>query len=375
MIPRRSTTLAGFFVLGLFWGAWASVLPSVQEATGISKGALGVAMLFVSFGSIPAMFLLAAPAAERFGARAAALGAAAFAVATTLPGLATSFPVLVVTLTATGAASGVLDVSINANAGRIESATGARLMPLAHGLYSVGILAGAVGAGLARGAGAAREPILLTVSACVAVAAAAASSDRAPVRAETVQRVRIARGLVLVGLLGAAGFVVEGGIEGWSALFLERQLHAHPSVSGLGPGVFGASMAAGRFLGQAAPRIADRLLLSGSAAVGAAGCALAALSPSPAVGLVGFALGGAGVSLNAPIVFGLAGRRGDAATAVATVTTIGYLGLLVGPPLVGLVAQVSSLRVSFLALAAIAAGVAAAATRLRPARRRQNAPA
>jgi MFS family permease len=352
-------------VLGLFWGAWASVLPSVQEATGVSKGGLGVAMLFVSFGSIPAMFLVAAPAVDRFGARTVALGAAAFAAATTLPGLATSFLLLVVTLAATGVASGILDVSINANAGRIESATGARVMPLAHGLYSVGILVGSVGAGLARGAGVHREPILLVVSTCIAVTAVVAASDHARVHAEPVPGVRLARGLVLVGLVGAAGFVVEGGMESWSALFLERQLHAHPSVSGLGPGVFGASMAAGRFLGQAARRVDDRLLLVGGAVVGAAGCTVAALAPSSAVGLVGFALGGVGVSLNAPIVFGLAGRRGDAASAVATVTTIGYFGLLVGPPLVGLVAQASSLRVSFLVLAATAAAVAAAAARLR----------
>jgi predicted MFS family arabinose efflux permease len=71
------------------------------------------------------------------------------------------------------------------------------------------------------------------------------------------------------------------------------------------------------------------------------------------------------VSLNAPIIFGLAGRRPDAATAIATVTTIGYLGILTGAPLVGLVAQASSLRVSFIVLAVIAAAVAAAATRLR----------
>jgi MFS family permease len=78
------------------------------------------------------------------------------------------------------------------------------------------------------------------------------------------------------------------------------------------------------------------------------------------------------VSLNAPIIFGIAGRRPDAATAVATVTTIGYLGLLVGPPLVGLVAQASSLRVSFVVLAAIAGAVAVAAPRVVAA---QKAPA
>jgi MFS family permease len=362
--PRRDSTLAGFLTLGLFWGAWAAVLPSVQEATHVSKGGLGVAMLFVSVGSIPAMFLLAAPAVDRFGARAVALGCALFAAATTLPGLATSFPVLVVTLAAAGIASGMLDVPVNANAGRIETVTGRRIMPLAHGVYSVGVLAGAVGAGLARGAGVGREPILLAVSVCIALTGLLAAGDRAPVHAEPMRGIRIARALVLVGLVGAAAFVVEGGIESWSALFLERQLHAEPSVSGLGPGVFGASMALGRFSGQLAHRISDRLLLGGGAAVSAVGCVLAALAPNAAVGLVGFAIGGAGVSLNAPVVFGLAGRRPDAASAVATVTTIGYLGLLVGPPLVGLVAQVSSLRVSFVVLAAIAVAVAAAASRL-----------
>jgi MFS family permease len=360
LAPRRSTTLAAFIVLGMFWGAWASVLPSVQVATAVSKGALGIAMLFVSLGSIPAMFLLAAPAVDRFGARAVALGCAIFAFAATLPGLATTLPGLIVTLGLTGVASGMLDVAINANAGRIESTTGRRFMPLAHGFYSVGVLVGAVAAGLARNAGVGREPILLAVAGCVALTGLAASGDPARVDAEQSAGIRIVRGLVLIGLLGAAAFIVEGGIETWSALFLERQLHAEPAVSGLGPGIFAASMAAGRFFGQAAGRVSDRGLLGGGAAVSAGGCVLAALAPNAAVGLVGFAIAGAGVSLNAPVVFGIAGRRPDAASAVATVTTIGYLGLLVGPPLVGLVAQATSLRVSFLVLAAIAAGVAAA---------------
>jgi MFS family permease len=136
-------------------------------------------------------------------------------------------------------------------------------------------------------------------------------------------------------------------------------------VSGLGPGVFGGSMALGRFFGQAAGRFSDRALLGGGAALAAVGCVIAALAPSAPVGLVGFALAGAGISLNAPIVFGFAGRRPDAGTSVATVTTIGYFGLLIGPPLVGGIAQATSLRVSFAVLAAVAAAVALAATRLR----------
>lgn len=364
--PRRNGTLLGFVVLGLFWGAWAAVLPSVQDATGASKGALGFALLFVSVGSVPAMLLIAGPAVDRYGPRAVAVACAAFAGAATLPGLAGSLPVLIVTLLAAGAASGALDVGINANIGRFEAVSGKRLMPLAHGLYSVGILVGAVGAGLARNQGVGREPILLAVAVTVGGTALLLGSDRSSWQSASVpgtdRRIKIERTLVLIGVVGAAAFVVEGGMESWSALFLERLLHADPAVSGLGPGIFGASMAAGRFYGQAT-RFADRPLLIGGAVAAAAGCAVVAAAPNAPLALFGFAVAGIGISLNAPIVFGTAGRI--SANAVATVTTLGYVGLLIGPPLVGGVAQAVSLRGSFFVLAAVAAAVAAAATGLR----------
>jgi MFS family permease len=364
-VPRRAPTLAGFFSLGLFWGAWAAVLPSVQHATGLSKGALGIALLFVSVGSIPVMFLLAPRTIDRFGARAVAVGFAFFALATLLPGLANSLPSLIVSLAACGMASGLVDVAINANVGRIENATGGRLQPVAHGTYSIGVLVGAVGAGIARGAGSGREPILAAVSVCIALTALLVSTDHARVHVERPNGLRLAPGLVLIGIVGAVAFVVEGGTEGWSALFLERQLHAKPAVSGLGPGVFAASMACGRFLGQAAGRFSDRELLAGGSVLAALGCSTVALAPSAPACLAGFGVAGAGISLTAPIVFGYAGRHSDAASAVATVTTLGYVGLLVGPALVGGVAQATSLRVSFVVLAVVAAAVVAAATRLR----------
>ena len=279
--PRRAPTLLGFVALGLFWGAWASVLPSVQEATGASKGALGLALLFVTLGAIPAMLFIGGPTVERFGPRAVAVTCAAFAAVSTLPGLANSLPTLMLALAATGAASGALDVGINANAARIETDTGARLMPLAHGIYSVGILVGAVAAGIARSQGASRESILLAVTIAIAVTAVLLATDRAPAQSTGARGgVRIEQALLLIGLVGLAAFIVEGGIESWSAIFLERQLHAEPAVSGLGPGVFGGSMAFGRFFGQAV-RLGDRALLAGGAGLAAVGCLVAATAPSP----------------------------------------------------------------------------------------------
>jgi MFS family permease len=365
---RRSliATCAGFLALGLFWGAWAAVLPGVREATGASNGGLGLALLFVTVGSIPAMLLVAGPAVDRYGTRAVAVAGGAFALAVLLPGLAKSLPGLAVALLAAGAASGALDVGINARITQLEDASGRRLMPAAHGIYSVGVLAGAVGAGFARGAGVHREWILAAVAVAVAAAAVAIATDPAPAPPGARSRPRFERALLALGLVAAAAFVVEGGIESWSALFLETELDAEPQVSGLGPGVFGAAMALGRFGGQAATRIGDRALFAGGAAVAAAGCAVAAAAPTSAVALVGLMLAGLGISAAAPVAFGAAGRgRADAAAAVATVTTLGYLGLLVGPPLVGGIAEAASLRVSFAALACVAVLVAAAAARLR----------
>ena len=116
-------------------------------------------------------------------------------------------------------------------------------MPLAHGLYSVASSSArsAQGSRAARASG--REPILLAIAVLIALTA---RCDRARARARHARGaagLRFGRALVSIGIVGAAAFVVEGGIESWSALFLERQLHAEPSVSGLGPGVFGASMA------------------------------------------------------------------------------------------------------------------------------------
>lgn len=222
-LPRRAPTLAAFVALGLFWGAWASVLPSVQRATHASKGTLGLALA--------------------------------------------------------GAATGATDVAMNACAGRIESGSGRKLMPLAHGLYSVGVLAGAVGAGLARAAGSGREPILLAVALIAALVSAWTATDSGQVSAPEAGGLRFAHALLLIGLVGAAAFIVEGGIESWSALSLERQLHAHPAISGLGPGLFGGSMAAGRFFGQGTRR-SNRFLLVAGGLIAMVGCTLAAVAPN-----------------------------------------------------------------------------------------------
>ncbi len=365
-MPSRAPALAGFTGLGLFWGAFSSLLPAIQRSTGASKGELGIALLFITIGSLPAM-LLTGRAVDRYGSRVAGFACALFAAGTALPGLATSVVALSAALVVAGAGSGALDVAVNARVARIEEQTKRRLMPLAHALYSVGVVVGAVGAGVAREVGAPRESIMLAVAAVLAaVAAANRGPDDSPARA-AAPRLHVDRALLAIGLIGAVAFVVEGGLESWSALFLDREHDSSPAVSGLGPGLFALAMAAGRFSAQGAHRAHDRPLLVAGAVTAALGAAIVAASPNAPVALGGFALGGAGVSLAAPILFGAAGRgREHTGSAVATVTTLGYLGFLVGPPLMGGVSSAAGLRIGMLMLAGFALLVAAGARTLPP---------
>ena len=145
-------------------------------------------------------------------------------------------------------------------------------------------------------------------------------------------------------------------------------MRRRPSAA-LGPGFFAAAMVAGRLLGQWLElRVGDRRLLSVGALIGSGGLLLAAVAPAVPLALLGFALGGAGVSVAAPTLFGAAGRGASDAergSAVASVTTISYLGFLVGPPLIGAVSGATDLRVGIGLLAGIALLLAVAAASAR----------
>ena len=244
--------LLAFLAFGLLWGAWAALLPGIRAETGASEAGLGAALLCVAVGALPAM-LATGVAIDRFGSLVAPL-LVAFAVSFVLPGFAGSVPALALALVAVGVASGALDVAANAAVASLEAESGRRLMQAAHALFSAGVVAGSVGAGFARDAGASPRDVLLFAAALVALTAFGNRSGPRPAAAADRGRARLVRSplLVVLGVLCAVAFVVESGIESWSALYLEEELEASPATSGLGPGSFAAAMAAGRLLGQGA---------------------------------------------------------------------------------------------------------------------------
>jgi MFS family permease len=311
--------------------------------------------------------LAAGRLADLFGVRLVPIGLVTFGVAAALPALAHSVAALAALLVLAGVTTGMLDIAINAEASRIEAAHGVRVMDGLHAMFSVGVLVGGVGAGLLRRAGAHPSWILAGIGVVIALAAVVnRGSGDTPARAP--RRARLGRGLLIVGGVLALAFLIENGLEGWSALFLERTFDSSPAVSGLGPGLFAASMATGRLLAQriAQPSVAARMLFAGVSAAG--GLALAAVAPNAVIALLGFVIAGGGLALSAPTLFGAAGRvggEGGRGAAVSTVAILGYLGFLAGPPIIGTVAGATSLRGAFVFLGAVALLLAACAPVLR----------
>ncbi|MEX2289105.1 MAG: MFS transporter, partial [Mycobacteriales bacterium] len=362
---ERRGLLLSFSAFGAFWGAWAATLPDVRAQAGVTDGQLGLALGAIAVGALPAM-PLAGRLMDRHGARRLLPPALlSFAAAALLPAFAGSLLPLVLALLVLGASSGALDVLINTATATWERLESGRLMAGAHGCFSLGMLLTSVSAGVARDLGAGPPTVLgatLVLIAVVAVTQPAYRRSPHPQAPGGARRLRLARALLLLGLLTAAAYLVEDAIQSWSALHLERSLGAPPWVGGLGPGLFAGAMAAGRFAVQLLARPGTEAVVVGAGAGGLAlGTLLFALAPAPALALVGAVVAGAGVSVLAPTLFSAVGARsapGRSGADLALVTALGYAGFVAGPPLVGLLSSLTTLPTALALLAVLPAVIA-----------------
>jgi hypothetical protein len=199
----------------------------------------------------------------------------------------------------------------------------------------------------------------VVATAAVLLRAPAAGGARAPARASLRHLPRL---LIVLGGLCALAFFVENAWQSWGAVHLESDLDASPAVGALAPALFASAAAASRLGGHAlAGRVRELTLLRAGAILGAAGTLLGALAPAAGLALVGIVVAGGGISICAPVLFSIAGRGADEAVrgaAVSIVTTIAYLGFLVGPAAVGLLASATTLETSLAAVSGVALALA-----------------
>jgi MFS family permease len=363
--------LGGFVAFGLFWGAWGAVLPAVQVRSGSTDGELGAALLMIGLGALASM-RLTGRLVDRFGAGVLPVLMVAFAVVGVLPALASSPGALRAALFLLGAASGATDVAINAAGVHAEIRSKRPVMNLAHAGFSVSVVVASLGTAGLRAAGA-RPPVVLGAVAVVIVAIAVFVLGRGTRNDSSHNTARLVREaapprrgrtwlpappLIVFGCLCALAYVVENAWQSWSAVHLETTLHASAGLSATAPAVFACAAAAGRFAGNALVRGFHPVrLLSAGALMAGAGTLVAATAATPWIGLAGIAVAGLGTSVCAPTIISLAGawagpdRKG---AAVSTVTTVAYVGFLVGPAAVGFAASMTSLPTALAGVAAVA---------------------
>jgi fucose permease len=176
--------------------------------------------------------------------------------------------------------------------------------------------------------------------------------------------------LALLGVLGALGLIAEGAMYDWSVLYMKQELASEASFAALAYASFSAAMAAARFAGDwVRERVSPAVLMSGSAALAAASMAAVLLIGHPVVALVGFALVGLGFANVVPVLFSAAAKvDANPAHGIAVVASVGYLGMMAGPPLIGIIAEHASLTLGLATVSLFAGILAAAAPRaLRPA--------
>ena len=367
----RRATSAMFLICGTATSCWAPMIPFVKARLGLDEGTLGLILLTFGGGSMVAM-PLAGLAIHVWGSRrVVSLASLASCAALPLLTLPLNTALVATTLFVFGAALGAMDVAMNAQALAVQHAAARPIMSGFHALFSVGGLAGAAllslllraGVGLATcAAGIALFLAILAVSQQQHLVADHGTADSGSFTIVPKPAVLVLGALCFMCFLG------EGAVLDWSAVFLREHRQVDVSIAGIGYAMFSVAMAGMRLGGDRLTHGAGpiRVLRIGGA-LAAIGYLAAAGIPSAAGTLAGFVIVGIGAANIVPILFTAAGRVPGVAPGIglATVTTIGYGGLLLGPALIGFVADATSLQFAFVLVAAMFAAIAASGGRVR----------
>lgn len=386
LLRWKIAVFAIFFASGLSIATWAARVPAIKAALGIDNVQVGLLLLGSGIGSLIGLSA-ASVIIARLGTRIGMpITMTIFAAGLVVIGIGTdavhSYTVVFAGLFLFGFGNGATDVMMNVEGAAIENHTGKTLLPMFHGFFSLGTVAGAglgaaaIGLSLSVSAHAAVMAGLIVLIAAGALFNVPRSEVEAPVAAEKRswrERLSVALhawkeprtygiGLVMLGMSFA-----EGGANDWLALAMVDDHGATQATGAIGLAVFSTSMTVVRlFGGPLVDRFGRVLVLRCLALSATAGMLLFILAPSIPLVFVGAVLWGAGVSLGFPL--GMSAAADDpakAAARVSAVATIGYVAFLCGPPLLGFISEHIGLlnTIYILVVLAIISGFASPAAR------------
>jgi MFS family permease len=368
-----------FTAAGTATGAWAARLPSIRDRIDATPGQLSLALLAMGIGSVIAM-PVAGYACRWFGSRQITLVTVAIACsAFTAAGFAPTLRVLIGVMFVFGIALGSWDVSMNVQGSAVDLRAGRDWMPRYHACWSVGTVIGAASGALAARTGLSVQAhftltAVIAALACL-VGIAAYIEERGVPDPSAAQpgtpsrRGFVTRTLLLIGLITLSATTIEGAAIDWLALYLADDRGASHANAALGFTVFATAMAIGRFAGTPInARLGRDVAVRIGGFLGIAGVLVTVLAPVLALNYAGAALWGLGTCLVFPAAVSAAGETERPAEAIGVVTTIGYGAILVGPPVIGGLADQIGLGRALLSLLVLGVIVAVLAPTVRSSR-------
>ncbi|MFH8241083.1 MFS transporter [Streptomyces sp. NPDC018321] len=367
-LARLRVALTAFFALdGFIFAGWVVRIPAIKEQTGASASALGLALLGVSAGAVVTM-TLTGRLCRRYGSHPVTVACAVLlCLSVALPPLTHSALALGLVLLVFGSAYGGINVAFNSAAVDLVAVLRRPIMPSFHAAFSLGGMVGAGLGGLVAGSlSPVRHLLCLTAIGLVVTlfagrallrcepAAPPDGADRDQGAPRRLDR-RTRRLVVTFGVIALCTAYGEGAMADWGALHLEQDLDASPGMAAAGYSCFALAMTVGRLTGTTLLERLGRtttVVAGGTTAV--AGMLLGSLAPSVWAALFGFAITGLGLANIFPVAIERAGALGGPA-GVATASTLGYGGMLLGPPAIGFMADWFSLPAALTSVAALAA--------------------
>jgi len=362
-IKRHSTktwrwaVLTMFFINGAIMANWVSRIPQIQANLAMSEGALGLVLLWLAVGVLLALSV-AGGVIARFGSRTITVAGALLLAATLLPlGIMPHPLALSINLLFFGGAMSLMDVAMNAQGVDVERTLRRPVMSSFHAAFSIGGFVGAVMGGVMASLGIGPGGHFLITAICFSLITLLAAPALHPTEAadgpdqsEPVFRLpdRVIWPLGAVAFCAAIG---EGAMADWSGVYLKTVVGTGAATAALGFAAFSLTMTGGRLIGDyLTTRFIPAQLVRVGGVIASSGVLLAILLPQVGPVLLGFGAVGAGLSIVVPLAFSVAGNVPgiQSGAGIAGVATIGYAGFLAGPPIIGLLAEITSLRAALI---------------------------
>ncbi|MGA7124968.1 MAG: MFS transporter [Chthoniobacterales bacterium] len=353
----RIATIALFVANGLGMSSWISHIPLLKEHLGLNDQMLGLALLCAGLGALATMWISGWLMSKYGSRKIAILAGIVFPISLIGPGIATNFWSLAGSLLFLGAGNGLMDIAMNSQAASYESLIRKPVMSSFHAFWSLSCWCGSLCGSLFLAAPAwtwAHLPLIAVLGISLTLFARGGLL-RTGAGAGGGSVLSFPRGILAVfGLLCLLVMMTEGAVADWAGVHLRTSYHVSEYMTVFGYNAFALFMTIGRFAGDTLARSFGRkTVIVGSAAVSAICLGIASFAPTPWVSIGAFGLAGFGIANLVPLLFSLAAKRagGEIEQATSSVFATGYLGFLIGPPLVGFISSRTSLPIALLSLA------------------------